>query len=220
MYVQCRREVGRLGFWLGLSASLRATRNWEGRGGKSRGGGEAPPLIVHLLYRRGCNAQLYCTLQPPYNNNKSAFSALFSPPVFFRGGISSLLYVVPTALNRNEHYDALLALRFFPATFRKHFDACFAPFILGLFIMLHPSSGCCHAAIEQRLLDPSSSFNHDSQFLCPDRPSQVDNVPIVVGAHRLQSIVSSRIGQGQLDKKITSTAEAAKVGVVSSSFLS
>ncbi len=83
-----------------------------------------------------------------------------------------------------------------------------------------PSSGCCRAAIEQRLLDPSSSFNHDSQFLCPDRPSQVDNVPIVVGADRLQSIVSSRIGQEQLDKKkITSTAEAAKVDGVSSPFL-
>ncbi len=82
-----------------------------------------------------------------------------------------------------------------------------------------PSFGCCHAAIEQSLFDPSSSFNHDSQFLCPDRPSQVDNVPVVVGADRLQSIVSSRIGQGQLDKKITSIAEAAKVDVVPSSFL-
>ncbi len=143
---------------------------------------------------------------------------LFSLRRCFFGGEFRLSCAVHTALKRNGHYDALLALRFFPATFRKHSDACFPPFP-GLFIML-PSSGCRHAAIEQRLLDPSSSFNHDSQFLCPDRPSQVDNVPIVVGADRLQSdcFVTDRT-RAIRQKKITSIAEAEKVGVVSSPFL-
>ena len=53
---------------------------------------------------------------------------LFSLRRCFFGGEFRLSCAVHTALKRNGHYDALLALRFFPATFRKHFDACFPSF--------------------------------------------------------------------------------------------